>query len=300
MPYEDDDDDDNDTNDHELTPDDEIRAENEINKLNLELKGGKFFSSGDIPPEIEKMFLDHIMQFEEAHRNAKVIKVYEYLHSPSWTPEKELSEADIHTELARILDIMNENGLGLDVQGEYEERVIYKFITEELFEVERQDIRLPGMMNQYVYEDFHPNDTLDSNAATEDFVQLLLSNDDEEEDDFYLDEAEEKEEGVAYRRELNPFCLDKHNNEISRDKVVEKIMAFRSAFGTIKEIEFEVETTEILENKAIVTFQLSYSAQIAGSLQAISFDGQGECILVRTEKGDYWMVQRIKFPGFEV
>ncbi len=294
--------------DHELTPEDELRAENEINKLNLELKGGTFFSSGNIPPEIEKMFLDQIMQFEEAHRNAKMVKLHEYLGAPTWVAETELDEAQIHTELGRILELMTENGIGLDVQGDYEERVIYKFITEELFEIERQDIRLPGMMNHYVFEDFHPNDTLDTNNTTEEFIQLLLGNEDEdneedEDDDFDFlrnDEEDEIDDSTRYRRELNEICLDKQGNEIPRDKVVAKLLAFRNAFGTIKHLDFEIETTEVIENKATVAFQLKYAAQIAGSLQEICFDGEGTCYLIREDKGDYWMVQGIKFPGFDV
>ncbi len=303
------DDDKENDDDNELTPDDELRAENEINKLNLELKGGTFFSSGDIPPEIEKMFLDHIMQFEEAHRNAKIVKVHEYLGAPTWRAEAELNEAQIHTELDRLLELMNKNGIGLDVQGEYEERIIYKFITEELFEVERQDIRLPGMMNQYVYEDFHPNDTLDTNNAAEEFIELLLGAEEEEEEEEEHDfdflhnnddeEDEETDERARYRRELNEVCIDKQGNETPRDKVVEKLMAFRNAFGTIKHLEFEIENTEVIENQATVTFQLSYAAQIAGSLQELSFDGEGTCKLIREEKGDYWMVRGINFPGFD-
>jgi hypothetical protein len=310
MSHENHNDDDNDNDDNELTPEDELRAENEINKLNLELKGGTFFSSGNIPPDIEKMFLDHIMQFEEAHRNAKIIKVYEFLGAPTWTAEGELDDAQIHTELSRILEIMTENGIGLDVNGEYEERVIYKFITEELFELERQDIRLPGMMNQYVFEDFHPNDTLDTNSTTEEFIELLLSSDDDveedddDDDEFNFlrndDDEEEIDESARYRRELNEVCIDKHGKELPRDKVVEKLIAFRTAFGTIKNLVFEVEKTEVIENQATVTFQLSYSAQIAGSLQELSFDGEGTCKLIREAKGDYWMIQGIKFPGFEV
>jgi len=49
-----------------LSPEDQLRFENEIKKINLEINHGaeELFVSKDLPPELEKMFLDNIANFE--------------------------------------------------------------------------------------------------------------------------------------------------------------------------------------------------------------------------------------------
>jgi len=43
----------------------------------------------------------------------------------------------------------------------YAPSVIYKFITEELFDHEMDDIMLPGFVHHFIYEEFHPNHEYD-------------------------------------------------------------------------------------------------------------------------------------------
>ncbi|HRJ17025.1 MAG TPA: hypothetical protein PLI34_18645, partial [Saprospiraceae bacterium] len=57
-----------------LTPEEELRMENQLKALDLEINHGAVnFLSDDLPPEITKMFLENVANFEAAHANARMV-----------------------------------------------------------------------------------------------------------------------------------------------------------------------------------------------------------------------------------
>lgn len=125
----------NDPNEDEF-PKLSVEEENQFKKLRLSIEhDANYFNNTNhnLPPEIEGMFLDSIYKFENAYRNIKKIKVYEKIGKPDFKNEGNLSDDEIAVELKRIEVIMRENKLNLSVICDYENqnRLIYKFITEE-------------------------------------------------------------------------------------------------------------------------------------------------------------------------
>ena len=55
------------------------------------------------------------------------------------------------------MNILNKNSIQLDTICDVEEREIYRFVTEELFSHKMDNMRIPGMMACFIYEEFHPN-----------------------------------------------------------------------------------------------------------------------------------------------
>ena len=66
---------------------------------------------------------------------------------------------------------MNLNNICLHVEGSYDPRTIYQFITEELFDYETDDMQFPGLTQNFTYEEFHPNHQLDIQRRTMDFFE---------------------------------------------------------------------------------------------------------------------------------
>ena len=92
--------------------------------------------------------MDYISNFENAYQNAKPISVFEKIGSPEFKLEVTLSDNEINVELERIMNIMNQNGLDLSILADYENenRLIYSFITKELFLHEIDDMNMRGMV----------------------------------------------------------------------------------------------------------------------------------------------------------
>ncbi|HVK97158.1 MAG TPA: hypothetical protein VM368_05040, partial [Flavisolibacter sp.] len=213
-----------------------LRMENEILKLKMQAEHGAVFGKGeeDIPPEVENEFLQQVQQFEDAWQNMKYVKVYDKIGRPPFKKEDELDASEIVFELKRITSLMNDKDIFLDVLGEYEPRVIYKFITEELFEHDSQDMMLPGWSTNFIYEEFHPNHKMDILKSSEDFLRHWF--------DKQFDE---------YALELNNEIITADGRTYSCQQIKDKLndcLAFYKSFSdinsSISEINFEWDEAE--------------------------------------------------------
>ncbi len=149
--------------DPKLNRDEELQAENDLLKIKLSVEHGmkEIGDSGNLSPEVENQWLKQVYAFEQQYKDAKPIKLYDYLGRPEFLKWDALVPEEISKELERIRSIMAANNVEVDCICAYDDTVIYKFITEELFLHEMDDMRLPGMVCHYTYEEFHPNHDYD-------------------------------------------------------------------------------------------------------------------------------------------
>ncbi len=150
-----------------------LRLENEILKLKMQAEFGAMFGQvGDeLTPEMEHAFLQNILAFEEQYKNRKMIKVYELLGKPVYKPFDVLSEDELKQELKRLAELMKEKNVELHVKAKYPAELMYRFITEELFEHETDDMHTEGMAKVFSYEEFHPNHKADIEEGTMEFLK---------------------------------------------------------------------------------------------------------------------------------
>lgn len=259
-----------DLNENEL-PKLSIEEENEFKRLKLDIEYGMDFSkntNSNLAPEIEGQFLDYVSNFEKAFQNAKPISVFEKIGSPEFKIGAILSDEEINVELERIMDLMNQNGLALDVLADYENenRLIYNFITEELFLYEIDDMNVPGMVTNFIYEEFHQNHKYDLEHETRDFLNMFFNT----KSDFY-DEYHSK---------------DALNHE--------KLNHFRSLFEKFKIKFFEIKNVVFDEQKAETEFDIDFWAKIKDSKDKINYSGNGS--MTFEYKYGYWYVRKVDLP----
>ena len=137
-----------------------IKIENDFLKLKLKAQYGDAFfmeSNADLPPEMENRFLKNIIAFEKNSEKAEYITVYEKIGKPTYKPADGLSPVEVKTALNKITDLMEQQGVCLDIcHGPYPDDIIYTFITEELFCHEIQKEICAGGTWHFIYEEFHP------------------------------------------------------------------------------------------------------------------------------------------------
>src|SRR5262245_9275457 len=124
------------TNDElpELSNDEKLKAENELLKMKLTAEFGMKDSKFDLPPEIENKWLNHIYDFETLYKNAKMVKIYDFIGRPEFKKNEELAKEKLGEELDRVYETLINNDVKVDFLADYDNETIYKFITEELFE----------------------------------------------------------------------------------------------------------------------------------------------------------------------
>ena len=140
----------------------QLRLENELKQLNLEMEYGAIFStSPDLPPELEGQWLDYISEFESKSKNATEMTVYSFIGQPEFKRFDDLSSEVVKIELDRLIAIMQVHNVHLDFLADYPVETIYRFITNEFFTPHMNVMQMPGMMHGFIYEEFHPNDEYD-------------------------------------------------------------------------------------------------------------------------------------------
>ena len=248
-----------------------LEEEIAFKKMKIELEHDGFFSDkidSNLPSEIENHFLDYVINFEEQFKNAKQISVYEKIGKPEFKLAENLNDEEITVELNKIEALLHSKNIGLDVICDYEneERLIYKFITEELFNHEIDDISIAGMNTHFIYEEFHPNNEYDIEHACFDFIKMFLN-------------------------KKSTFYEDYHSKDAINHEALNN---FRSLFKKFKIKFYEFGSIEINEDWAKATFTINFWAKINDKDEKIFYSGEGS--MTFKHQYDYWCVQNVDLP----
>lgn len=252
-----------------------LKTENDELKKKLTEDNGAFFGSmgiGDsiLPPEIESLFLNHIMAFENAIQTAERIQLYDFLQQPGYQKIEDLTDAEITVELNRVMDLMNEHQVCLNTLCEVSDSELYRFITEELFLKEIDDIHIPGMNTNFTYEEFHPNHEYDIRNHSSEFINTYL----DKETDYYT------------------------NMLTSEAAKMDWHLHFREAFSAFKLFTFSITKIDFDIEKATVQFICEIIGAVEGASESLCFKGDGELTLLL--QWDYWSVDTVKLPQSSV
>jgi len=141
--------------DDELTPEEELQIENEIEamKQNLDF-GSETFIADDAPPEIVKMFLENVRNFEEGQsKEGAVITVREHLGEYDFKNHKEIQDEDMEVEISNLLELLQENSILIDRPDHLTPRGYYNFLVTDFMKTEMNFPFLPGMVHGFIYDE---------------------------------------------------------------------------------------------------------------------------------------------------
>jgi hypothetical protein len=250
---------------------DKLRMENELRKAKLMLERGALFNQPDagqeIPAGIEKNFLDQIEMFNEASAKGERITIFERIGRPAFTKPTLLSEEKTEIELDRLMQIMLDNGINIETICDVEPTEMYRFIVEEIFSNEIDDIRIPGMMLVFTYEEFHPNHAFDLRRYTDDFLKDLFNLD----NDFYFRET------------------------YSGIKDEKKLHHLREAYSHFTTNPIDILSIEYDETTARVSANICVIGHIEDPIEKHLI--QGECKLIFIRQYGYWFADEITLPA---
>lgn len=268
--------------DPHFNPEDELHAENNLLKLKLGLEHGMQMSEiSTLSPEVENQWLKSVYAWEEAYKNAKRIKLYDYIGRPTFLKWDTLTSQQTKKELDRLHSIMENNGVQLSCICRYDDATIYKFITQELFEHEMDDMRVLGMTCHFTYEEFHPNHDHDIREHTTDFMKKLFRKQWNEEYDTITLTNKISFSGTTYDRKA----------------ISAIITTFQEAHSSLRLHKFDVNDVYIDADNV--------KANAVASLSAIGKmkDGEkirylGTCSFKLEREYDYWQISEFAIPGF--
>ena len=267
-------------------PEENLRMENQFLRMKLKAEYGSDLEMpmGDMPPEIENQFLKNIFSFEKAYEEAEFTTVYKRVGEPAYKKANELSNEEVHKELQRLLFLMQEKGIVLDVLAEYESRVIYEFITNELFAHDCEANVPAGMMTHFTYEEFHPNHAYDICQRTVEFLsewreQKLSEQSWEIADQFIMPDGRvlSKQEGIKL---INNFFNSFVSFTNWQDGFDAPHFQFMPDGAGLANVDGAVQYDAVMENGETTTFK--------GPLK----------LYLSSRGGDWWQIFLFHIPGF--
>jgi hypothetical protein len=268
-------------------PIEHVKIENEFLKIKLKAQYGEEFKmqgNADLPPEVENQFLKNMMAFEEAHANPIYTTVYEAIGKPGFKAEDELNDIEIKEALLKILDLMESHQISLGIcDGPYEDRIIYTFITKELFGHEIEKISIEGFTCNFIYEEFHPNDKAEIEKNTHAFLKHWFTRDfgeynTELADEFITADGKMVDQQALYDK-LKPF--------------LESFLQFKDEAYNIDEIKFQFD--EAGRGLGHSEGKLKYDA-IMENGEIIHYEGPYKLYMTREDK--WWSIFYFVMPGF--
>ncbi len=252
----------------------DIGTENELMKLKMMAEfGGDFVGSEDISPEVENQFLKQIITFHKQHEKSKITTVYQYIGEPEYNHVNDMTDKEIKKELKRMFTIMTKNGVSLSVLAETPDREVYRFITEELFKHEIEDVKMKGWVNQFIYEEFHPNAGYNVKNAVVYCLQSIFDKGSSFFEDHYSEEMK------------NSIGLSTDTEELR-----EKITAFWNEHRQVKLHQHEFTSVEIDKeaHTAHVVCNVSYKTQKEKGKRFKIENTTVEVFLERSKYVDSW------------
>lgn len=247
------------------------RALNEHKKLELKEKfGGEFHTNGpDLPPDIEAEWLNQIDEFERAFAYAEEIPVREFLGNPAVIPPDQLPPELLEKELDRIFEIISSNQIEISFLREVPDAEKYRFITEELFGLNIENIRIPGMIHGFIYEEFHPDDEADSKSAVEHFLRVL-----------FLRDLEAVGRTIA-------------------EGMKSDIALFYDNIAAFTHWDVSFTTCEVTGDLALVGMLIIWDGLRNRTMEPVAASGVAEFRLKRSSYGD-WEIVQARVPGWNL
>jgi hypothetical protein len=269
-------------------PTENMKIENEFLKIKLKAQYGDgfFMQEGEhaIPPELENQFLKQMMHFEENYQKAEFVPLYEKIGKPSFKKAEDLNEIELSNALMELIKTMEEHAVMLDINdGPYPDELIYKFITEELFEQEIEKESLFGGNWHFSYEEFHPNDKAEIERNTNEFLEHWFT-----------------KEFNEYSSELDYYFTTPDGKELDREAFFKKInmffdsfVAFKNESFTIDKIDYKLFNTE--SGEGLVEGNLQYDAEMENA-EIINYKGSFKLHLKKEDR--FWCINYFTMPGF--
>ncbi|MBL7700434.1 MAG: hypothetical protein JNK79_19870 [Chitinophagaceae bacterium] len=275
------------SNDGESGPSFDLPLENELLILKLKAEFGTECTRGgeDMPPEVVNEFLKSVYEFEHKFREPhSLVTVYEKLGRPSFRKADTIPESHIAKELKRINEMLGQHQLELDVLGEYPDRQIYKFITEEFFYQQMDDLEMKGYIHHFCYEDFHPNYEMEIRQRSTEFLTQWFS----------------RQLGEYSWQLADPF-VHPDSREFSKEIILKRIRHLFDAYEKFSNCNYFIEKLtfewddEKQTGEGYVSGVARYDA-VTESGEVIRYDGPFEFYL--SNSGTWWSIFYFVFPGF--
>ena len=259
----------------------DLNTENEFLKLKMMAEfGGEFMGSDQLPPAVENVFLKQINKFQSLHQKAEMVKIFEFIGSPAYNHVHDLSDKEILRDLKKIQKILQKKGIIVESFSGISPREMYRFIIEEIFKQDIQNIKMPNWLMHMVYEEFHPSDEFDIKNQCG-YALALLFDTHFSATDFIFAEEMKSDIGLS----------------IDREEIIQKIDTFKVGYNQLEFVGAEFKQIDMTEDKSSAHVQalVDFRTQTQKGRRFKSEQEEIQFTLIKDPDTGMWVVEQIVF-----
>ena len=223
-------------------PAENLRLENEILRIRIKTElGGEYENDEKLPPELENEFLKNILAFEHRYSKIKMIKIADLLGNPVFKKSNEMDDEAIAVQYKELEALLAHKNIVVEFTRQRDERFKYRFITEELFGHETDDMEVEGITKYFNYEEFHPDhETEIRDYAIKFLADWFLRKTDAAK--WYLDDQFMQPDGKAFTKDemLSSF-----------KKVFAAYTAFEDSGYAMGDVHYDLNTSATAVNEGM-------------------------------------------------
>lgn len=267
---------------------DNLHAENDFLKMKLMLERGAQFGSAygvNLPPEIENEFLKNIIAIEQQFDNRKTITVYDKIGKPAnYKPVNDICGDEIDNAYELLLQELAKHGIQLIAcSPNVPVKELYRFVLEELFECEIDEIEIEGLVQTFIYDDFHPDDIYENTIAAKDECMAYIL-------------GKEPMKWMCHFKNQD-IQLNGHK-ELTKDE-------FKIIVNLYKQAYDDIEIKELKESGCTVNGSFSC---VTGTYTVVARTGKESCIISgewkvgfeKIEALGYWYICNVQIQGLQL
>jgi hypothetical protein len=261
----------------------ELTTENELLKLKMMAEfGGDFAGSEHLPPEVEHVFLKQINKFHQLHEKAGMISIYDFIGSPLYNHVHDLSDKEIKRELKKLISLLRKKGIVVETLSGIGGKEMYRFVTEEIFKQQIQDIRMPNWTIHMLYEEFHPSDEFDIKNQCGTALAFIFDKSFTNADFVFADEMK-SDLGLG----------------MEKDELIEKIDTFKLEYNQMQFLGAEFKSIQIdkKNNIAHVSVIAEFKTQVQKGRRFKSESAEVNFMLTKDQSIQYWMIEQLIYSG---
>lgn len=260
-----------------------LRRKNNVLKQKIKSLGGSISTGMNVPAEIENQFLHSVLAFENNYKKREKIKLFEKIGKPGhFKPVHEIAEDLVEQEWTSLYDHMYHYGIDLQVcSPNISARELYRFSVEELFEMDIEDLAMPGMMTCFIYDEFHPDHKYDNEKLViGQCIMPILG----------------KNNLVAFHfTDLIQF--NQHEN-LRVEQLSKSLLNFHSGFDEIRETDVQAMECIVDESECIVSG--SYKLEVSMNELNKSLSGNWTVHLIFIKDCGFWLMNKIEITGLDI
>jgi hypothetical protein len=263
-----------------------LRMENDFMKMKLMLEhGARFHSAKDgagLDPAVEYAFLKQVLAFEEEFASGRRKTVFEKLGRPSdIRPVQALADGELGEALSEMHRRLNDQGIHIStLSPDVAPRELYRFMTEELMQVELCSADTPGM-HCFVYDEFHPDPRHQNERTAVDLcIRLVL----------------QKRNLMHMFPAGRPLRLNEHE-KLGETEFRQKVHAFKSRYEDIVPVRIEATRTELRDDICRITGTHVTGLCLEGRCDRVKGDWQ---VGFRLDSQGEWLVTDVRIGGIDI